>query len=305
MDRTMSTQAPIARFTRLRHATFTSPDPERLLDYYRAVIGLGLVARDGDRLFLASDSEQLSLVIEPGDAALKSIAFEISPDVQLEALGAALKQADLRPEIHSDFLPGVSRLLSFTDPEGTRFELIQGWTPTPAQERIGALAVAKLGHVALRTPDPRAASEFYAKFMGLRVSDWIEDRFVFMRSGFEHHTLNFARAPVRSLHHFAFELRGPEHMHQACDHLARHKLPVLWGPVRHGPGHNTAIYHRNPDGHLVELFCDLDRMVDEELGYFEPRPWHRDRPQRPKVWVGLPRDVWGMPPSPDCTEFAR
>jgi len=202
-------------------------------------------------------------------------------------------------------LPGISRLLSFSDPEGTRFELIQGWTPTPAQERIGALAVTKLGHVALRTPDPQAASEFYANVMGLRVSDWIEDRFVFMRSGFEHHTLNFARAPVRSLHHFAFELRGPAHMHQACDHLARQKLPVLWGPVRHGPGHNTAIYHRNPDGHLVELFCDLDRMTDEELGYFEPRPWHRDRPQRPKVWVGLPRDVWGMPPSPECTEFAR
>ncbi len=244
-------------------------------------------------------------MIEPGDAALTSIAFEISPDVQIEALGAALKQADLRPELQSDPLPGVSRRLSFSDPEGTRFELIQGWTPTPAQERIGALAVTKLGHVALRTPDPRAASEFYANMMGLRVSDWIEDRFVFMRSGYEHHTLNFARAPGRGLHHVAFELRGPTHMQQACDHLARHKLPVLWGPVRHGPGHNTAIYHRNPDGHLVELFFDLDRMTDEALGYFEPRPWHRDRPQRPKVWVGLPRDVWGMPPSPECTEFAR
>ncbi|MBW8857728.1 MAG: VOC family protein, partial [Bradyrhizobium sp.] len=225
--------------------------------------------------------------------------------VQIETLGAALKQADLRPEFQSDPLPGVSRLLSFSDPEGTRFELIQGWTPTPAQERIGALAVSKLGHVALATPDPRAASEFYANMMGLRVSDWIEDRFVFMRSGFEHHTLNFARAPVRGLHHVAFELRGAAHMHEACDHLARHKLPVLWGPVRHGPGHNTAIYHRNPDGHVVELFFDLDRMTDEALGYFEPRPWHRDRPQRPKVWVGLPRDVWGMPPSPECTEFAR
>ncbi|UPK29548.1 VOC family protein [Bradyrhizobium sp. 195] len=301
----MSTQAPIARFTRLRHATFASPDPERLLDYYRGVIGLGLAGRDGNRIFLASDSEQLSLVIEPGDAVLNSIAFEISPDVEIEALGAALKRADLRPEFRSDSLPGVSRLLSFIDPEGTRFELIQGWTPTPAQERIGGLAVSKLGHVALRTPDPRATAEFYANVMGLRVSDWIEDRFVFMRSGFEHHTLNFARAPVRGLHHLAFELRGPEHMHRACDHLARQKLPVLWGPVRHGPGHNTAIYHRNPDGHLVELFHDLDQMVDEELGYFEPRPWHRDRPQRPKVWVGLPRDVWGMPPSPECTEFAR
>ena len=301
----MTTQAPIARFTRLRHAAFASPDPERLLDYYRGVIGLGLVGLDGNRIFLASDSEQLSLVIEPGEAALTSIAFEISANVEIEAVGAALKRADLHPELRSDPLPGVSRLLSFIDPEGTRFELIQGWTPTPAQERIGALAVTKLGHVALRTPDPLAASDFYANVMGLRVSDWVEDRFVFMRSGYEHHTLNFARAPVRSLHHLAFELRGPSHMQQACDHLARHKLNILWGPVRHGPGHNTAVYHRNPDGHLVELFHDLDRMIDEELGYFDPRPWHRDRPQRPKVWVGMPRDVWGLPPSPECVEFAR
>jgi catechol 2,3-dioxygenase-like lactoylglutathione lyase family enzyme len=301
----MTTQAPIARFTRLRHASFASPDPERSLDYYRAVIGLGLVGREGNRIFLANDSEQLSLVIEPGDAALKSIAFEIAPDVQIEGLGAALRQADLRPELQSDPLPGVSRLLSFSDPEGTRFELIQGWTPTPAQERIGALAVTKLGHVALRTPDPLATSKFCASIMGLRVSDWVEDRFVFMRSGYEHHTLNFARGPARGLHHLAFELRGAAHMQQACDHLARHKFDILWGPVRHGPGHNTAVYHRNPDGHLVELFYDLDRMIDEELGYFDPRPWHRDRPQRPKVWVGLPRDVWGLPPSPECTEFAR
>lgn len=301
----MTTQGPIVRFTRLRHATFASPDSERLLDYYRGVIGLGLVGRDGDRIFLASDSEQISLVIEPGETALTSIAFEISPEVEMEALRAALKRADLRPELRSDPLPGVSRLLSFIDPEGTPFELIQGWTPTPAQERIGALAVTKLGHVALRTPDPLATSNFCADVMGLRVSDWVEDRFVFMRSGYEHHTLNFARAPVRSLHHLAFELRGPSHMQQACDHLARHKLNILWGPVRHGPGHNTAVYHRNPDGHLVELFHDLDRMIDEDLGYFDPRPWHRDRPQRPKVWVGLPRDVWGLPPSPECVEFAR
>src|SRR5206468_9907540 len=98
----MTTQAPIARFTRLRHASFAWPDPERLLDYYRAVIGIGLVARGGNRIFLANGSEQLSLVIEPGAAALKSVSFEISPDVQIEALGAALKQADLRPELQSD-----------------------------------------------------------------------------------------------------------------------------------------------------------------------------------------------------------
>ena len=39
-------------------------------------------------------------------------------------------------------------------------------------------------------------------------------------------------------------------------------------------------------------------MKDEELGYFEPRPWHHDAPQRPKVWRGKnSRSVWGPPPT--------
>ena len=302
----MSGQSAIARLSRLRHATFSSPDPDRLVDYYESAIGLGVVARDHDRVCLANDSEQLSLVVERGDkAALRRIAFEMPPDSDFPALCRAYSGAGLRAELRSDALPGIATALVLTDPEGTEFELMSGWTPTPARQRIGAAAVIKLGHVALCTSDPLAASRFSTDAMGLRVSDWIEDRFVFMRSGFEHHTLNFARGPERRLHHVAFELRGAAHMQETCDLLARLKYHVLWGPVRHGPGHNIAIYHRNPDGHLVELFYDMDRMIDEELGYFDPRPWHRDRPQRPKTWVGLPRDIWGLPPAPECTEFAR
>jgi hypothetical protein len=44
--------------------------------------------------------------------------------------------------------------------------------------------------------------------------------------------------------------------------------------------------------------------TDEDLGYFEPRPRHRDRPQRPKTWIGLPRDIWGVGPAPEATEFS-
>ena len=48
---------------------------------------------------------------------------------------------------------------------------------------------------------------------------------------------------------------------------------------------------------------DLERQIDyftqvEDLGYFDPRPWHRDRPQKPKVWSG-PSDVWGPRPTPE------
>jgi hypothetical protein len=47
------------------------------------------------------------------------------------------------------------------------------------------------------------------------------------------------------------------------------------------------------------LFAELDQMKDETLGYFDPRPWHRDNPQRPKTWPKGPgaANLWGpMPP---------
>jgi hypothetical protein len=38
----------------------------------------------------------------------------------------------------------------------------------------------------------------------------------------------------------------------------------------------------------------MDQMKDEALGYFEPRPWHEDMPQRPKVWpIDTSRNYWG------------
>jgi hypothetical protein len=33
----------------------------------------------------------------------------------------------------------------------------------------------------------------------------------------------------------------------------------------------------------------MDLMKDEDLGYWEPRPWHEERPLRPKTW---PKDTW-------------
>ena len=43
--------------------------------------------------------------------------------------------------------------------------------------------------------------------------------------------------------------------------------------------------------------AQLDQ-VNEQMGYFEPRPWHRDRPQVPKVWAKDPNaaNYWGIMP---------
>lgn len=291
---------------RIRHVSFSTPDLARQADYYQSIVGLGVVARESDRLFMATESDELAIVLEAGaEQKCKRIAFEVGPDVDLADMRTNLSASGIAAEIRSDNVPGVSRSLILTDPEGTEIELISGWTASPAKGSLGGIAANRLGHFAMYTADPLMTSKFYSEVLGFRISDWIEQSFVFMRCGSDHHTLNFVAGERPAMNHIAFELRDSSHMHRACDLLGRNRIQILWGPVRHGPGHNVAVYHRNPDGQVVELFFDLDRITDEELGYFEPRPWHRDRPQRPKVWVGLPRDIWGLPPSPDLSEFRR
>jgi catechol 2,3-dioxygenase-like lactoylglutathione lyase family enzyme len=120
-----------------------------------------------------------------------------------------------------------------------------------------------------------------------------------MRCSPDHHTVNFLKSKYQKMHHIAFQLKDWAHVQQACDHLARHHIPLLWGPGRHGAGHNIFTYYHDPDKQIVELFTELDIMLDEDLGYFEPRPWHEDFPQRPKVWKDSPQAVnhWGLMPS--------
>ena len=290
---------------RLRHVTFASPDLEAQLDYYRSIIGLAVIGRDDRRVILGTDSDELTLILEYGAASrLTAIAYEVAPGLDPSELQKSLASLNINSEVRSDTAPGIPKTLVFNDPDGIQIELFSRWDFCKPVEPIRGLAVAKLGHVALYTPDPERAAKFFERVLGFRVSDRIEENFVFLRCGPEHHAMNFARGTEARIHHLAFELRDASHMHQACDLLGRNRVQILWGPVRHGPGHNVAVYHYDPDRHLIELYYSMDLMLDEELGYFEPRPWHRDRPQRPKTWVGLPRDVWGVGPAKEASEFS-
>jgi hypothetical protein len=109
--------------------------------------------------------------------------------------------------------------------------------------------------------------------------------FRFLRCNSDHHTANFMSSNKRTgMHHIAYEIRNLDHLQSLLDHIAGRDVRLEWGPGRHGPGHNIFTYHRDPDGNNIELFTQLDSMIDESLGYFEPRPWHTQFPQFPSTW---------------------
>jgi len=65
---------------RLGHATLTTPDLDRQIAYYTQVVGLTLVAREGNRVFLATKQGLEAIALEPGAPnALSRLAFQVAP----------------------------------------------------------------------------------------------------------------------------------------------------------------------------------------------------------------------------------
>jgi catechol 2,3-dioxygenase-like lactoylglutathione lyase family enzyme len=286
---------------RIGHIVFESPDIERLTDHYLETIGMVTAAKDKDRVFLASKLGHLAVELRRGSTAgCRKLTFEVAADTDLSEVARDLAKHGIRSERSNDTAPGISNVLTFEDPKGTQVEIFTAWQSLANGQFAKGFAPLKLGHVAYFTTDLQKTMDFYANVLGFKVSDWIGDYFVFMRCNPDHHTVNFLKGPANRMHHVAYEVQNFEHLKNACDVLARRKSEIIWGPVRHGPGHNISIYYRETDDQIVEIFTELDRMPDEALGYFEPKPWHRDNPQKPKVWEPGPlSNIWGTPPTPD------
>ncbi len=286
---------------RLGHATFETPDVEKQIDYYTQVLGLVLAAREKDRAFLATKTGQLAITLQRGEAArCTKLAFEVSPKENFADMAKRLAGEGIRSESKSDAIPGTPKVLAFEDNKGTTIELFTEWGFLGRDQAIMGVGPLKFGHIAFACPNQKEVTDFYCRVLGFRVSDWIEDFFSFLRCGPDHHTVNFIRGNSTKLHHIAFELKDFAHLQSACEWFGRKNVTIIWGPGRHGAGHNIFIYHRNADDQIVECYTELDTMSDEELGYFDPKPWHVDQPQRPKVWDRKAATlVWGPPPTPD------
>ena len=289
------------RVKRISHATFETPDVERQIDYYIGVVGLVALARDKDSATFVTRLGDLSVMLNRGTTPkLTKIAFQVAPHDELTSLAKMLQNDGIRASVDNVSLPGIEKLLRFHDLKGTTIEIFNEARTAAAVSQPSAVGPMKLGHISFMMPDIHPHIEFYQKVLGFRVSDWQEDFFCFMRCGTDHHTINFATGKSTRMHHMAFELKDWSHVQTACDHLGRMDVPISWGPGRHGISHNIFVYHRDPDDQMIEFYTEMDQMLDEELGYFDPRPWHKDRPQRPKVWDRKSAAlIWGPPQGPD------
>lgn len=291
----------MVRVTRISHALFQTSDLSRQIDYHTDVMGFHVLSRDGRQAFLANAAGREVIAFEAGTSSrCLQVAFQVSPEFDHPRIAAELRTLGIANERRSDASPFIAQATAFTGPHGTEVLLFSEQKPVPLPARAAGIGPLKLGHIAFSVASAQAVTDFYVGTLGFRVSDWIEDVFAFLRCGPDHHTVNFLTGPSTFMHHIAYEVRDRGHLLDACDILAQANRPIIWGPGRHRVGHNLFVFHRDPDGNIIELYAELDLMKDEALGSFEPRPWHKTNPQKPAVWSRPDSaPVWGLAPSAD------
>ena len=281
---------------KLGFVEFGAKDLEAMKSYYSETMGFTQTDVDNNgSVYFSSSSDHHNIVLTPADeSGIRRFGLQYQSDHSINEVAEYLNfKFGIITELKTNSKPGVAELLEFTDPEGYVVQLYPHMESTNTGFKKEGIVPNKLGHLSLRVRDPKKQVEFYSQ-LGFFNTDWIEDFFGFMTCNRDHHVLNFCASDSIGLHHIAFEMRNYTHLVETLDFLRFQNIKIEWGPSRHGAGHNIACYHPDAEGNRIELFTDADIFI-KELGVFEPRPWHKDFPQKPKVWnTDECLSVWGV-----------
>ena len=271
---------------------FSSPNLDEELAYYTNVLGMTETHKSPDGAhFLSLGLDHHNIALRPGETAdLLSTGFQLSADVKLPELHKECRERGFPGEIKQDSRPGVAELLEVSV-AGYRFEFFADMEISAPGFAAHGIVPSRIGHTAMITPQADEMVRFFDEVLGFYTTDWFEGLATFMTCNRDHHAVNIIAAPLTKMHHIAYELRGAAHQYVASDQLAKAQHPIVWGPSRHTAGHNYASYHLDPDRTLIEFYTDMDVYLPD-VGYFEPRPWHEDMPQRPKHWSPTDMNAW-------------
>ena len=184
------------------------------------------------------------------------------------------------------------------DPEGHLLSVAAD-TPlrTPPGQQTGHGAPLDVSHVVFDSGDIAALSGWYCTALGFRITDWLEDKLVFMTTSRYHHQIALAAAPNAGLNHVAYECADVDDFMRATGRAMRLGHRLLWGPGRHGPGDNTFAYFRSPAGFICEFTTGLELTDSPD---WVVRTWE-SVPEQSDLWGTSnprPNDAFGATADP-------
>jgi catechol 2,3-dioxygenase-like lactoylglutathione lyase family enzyme len=274
----------------ISYVHFAAPDLQVMADFLRD-FGIATSLHEGRLYGTGSGGGPFIHVTELGDPAFVALGLRASSMADLEAL-ASSERICIEP-INA---PGGGFMISLTDPDGRRVDVVAGQTVrefkgsvnnpsnalncSPNYERVGRASVVsaapahvvRLGHCVLDVGDFRACEAWYKDRFGFITSDEIELQPGMVLGAFmrcdkgevptDHHTLFLFQNPQGpGFNHAAFEVSNLNDLMAGHDHLKNRQHKPHWGVGRHILGNQVFDYWNDPWGHTLEHWTDGDLLV--------------------------------------------
>lgn len=248
------------------YVSLATRDLRASIENAEKILGLETLETTKDRAFFGSGTGTRDLIYTQSETDGADHFGLIAPNRdELHAIRAKVQERGYTVITENPLVDFIEEGFAFVGPEGFVFHVHLG--PSRYDHRSGGYGPDRLGHFTVRAQDTRAFVEFLVYVFDFRVSDRIgESQGFFLRCNPDHHGIALVESDWTGLHHHAWETQSIADLGRLGDRLQKSGSKLIWGPVRHGAGHNIAAYYEEPNGSVIELYTDLERIYDKERG---------------------------------------
>lgn len=125
--------------------------------------------------------------------------------------------------------------------------------------------IARLGHVALETPDLEESLHFFADIVGFEEVDR-SDGTVYLRAvdEFDHHSLSLTESDSAGVDHVGWQTREPDLVPEFASRFEEQGLDIRWVDAGEELGQGEAIRVTTPTGHEFELYYEMAKPQPPE-----------------------------------------
>lgn len=236
------------------------------------LLGLRVTEREGDHVYLAAADVHHELIyIGSEHNGIDHIGLVARDAAALDEVRRRVDAAGLEVISENPLHAYIDEGFAFVGFDGFVFEIYLAATAGKTPRK--GFGPDRYGHINIHHTDATAAMHFYTEVLDFRISDIIGDDFAyFMRCNPDHHGIAVL-AGRGTFHHHAWQTQSIADLGLLADRLEAAGRRLIWGPVRHGAGHNIAAYFVEPTDTVIELYADMEQIYDDDR---PPVVWGRE-----------------------------
>lgn len=297
------------KLAKLGHLSLVTPDLETSAEFFRDVIGLHEIERDGDSVYLRAwgDTEHHSLVLTAGsESTVDHVAWRTEAPEHVAAYARALELAGRSVTwVEGGSERGQGDAIRFELPSGHTFELYYEMEKTPSTPALRSrlknqmgrsygpgIAPRRIDHLNINVANPPEIQSFLSEQLGFKMRELMRTDDGFVPAGWMavtalSHDIGVMHDPdgrPDRFHHIAYYCDNWHDVLRGAEVVRESGLPIDVGPGKHGGTQGFFLYVKDPgSGHRVEVFSGGYLIFDPD---HEPIEWTEQELGDLIIWYG-------------------